>query len=404
MSTIKKKRILVPNGNYTDIPLIKEYKKLGYHVITSGNNPDLLGHKYADEYVPEDYSNKERMLALATKLNIDAISSNANDFGVITAAYVAEKLGLPGHDTYRAATVIHEKDKFKEFAKKHQLMTPQAESFHSLDQALDWIKCADFPVIIKPVDLASGKGVSRVDNIEAAQAAIHLAFSRSKSKKIVIEPFIEGTQHSIATFIVDQKVVVDYSCNEFSFINPFLVESTSAPAKDYDSVRDMLIQEIEKIASILHLADGIFHMQYIMRDGKPFIIETMRRCLGNWYLYQAGHMTDFNWEEWIAKAHLGFDLNHIPRGKKMMGYELEKYIKSEKNGKIKNITISEDIKKYIYHQYMIWESIKEVKDYQYEMLGYLFLQFDSENERDIYMHKMDDYISIEYDNRKSEDK
>ena len=47
---------------------------------------------------------------------------------------------------------------------------------------------------------------------------------------------------------------------------------------------------------------------------------------------------------------------------------------------------------------MIWESIKEVKDYQYEMLGYLFLQFDSENERDIYMNKIDNYISIEYEN------
>ena len=398
LSTIKKKRILVPNGNYTDIPLIKEYKKLGYYVITSGNNPDLLGHQYADEYAPEDYSNKEKMLALAKKLNIDAISSNSNDFGVVTAAYIAEKLGFPGHDTYKTATIIHEKDKFKKFAKKYHIMTPKAEYFLSIDKALDWIVCADFPVIIKPVDLASGKGVSRVDHIHEAKEAIHLAFKRSKSKRIVIEPFIEGTQHSIATFLVNQKVVVDYSCNEFSFINPFLVESTSAPAKDYDMVRDTLIQEVEKMASILHLADGIFHMQYIMRDGKPFIIETMRRCLVNWYLYQPGHMTDFNWEEWIAKAHLGLDLNHIPRGKKMRGYELEKYIKSEKNGKIKDIKISEDITKYVYHQYMIWESIKEVKDYQYEMLGYLFMKFDSESERDMYMNKIDNYISIEYGN------
>ena len=50
------KRVLVPNGNYTDIRLIKALKKLGLYVITSGNAPELEGHKYADEYVPYDYS------------------------------------------------------------------------------------------------------------------------------------------------------------------------------------------------------------------------------------------------------------------------------------------------------------------------------------------------------------
>ena len=50
------KRILVPNGSYTEIRLIEAYKKMGLYVITSGNAPELEGHKYADQYVCHDYS------------------------------------------------------------------------------------------------------------------------------------------------------------------------------------------------------------------------------------------------------------------------------------------------------------------------------------------------------------
>lgn len=50
-----------------------------------------MGHAYADEYIPADYSDKEAILQLVKEHNIDKIVSCANDFGVLTAAYVAER-------------------------------------------------------------------------------------------------------------------------------------------------------------------------------------------------------------------------------------------------------------------------------------------------------------------------
>ena len=58
------KRLLILNGSFSEITLIQAAKKLGYYVITSGNNPQLIGHKYADEYIPADYSDKEAVLQL----------------------------------------------------------------------------------------------------------------------------------------------------------------------------------------------------------------------------------------------------------------------------------------------------------------------------------------------------
>ena len=53
------KKVLILNGSFCEVPIIKKAKELGYYVVTTGNMPNLVGHQYADEYIPADYSDKE---------------------------------------------------------------------------------------------------------------------------------------------------------------------------------------------------------------------------------------------------------------------------------------------------------------------------------------------------------
>ena len=124
------KKILILNGSSSEIMLIEAAKRLGYYVITSGNNPGLIGHRYADEYCPADFSNHDEILNLAKKRGIDAICANANDLGMLTAIYVAEQMGLPGvRDSYEISRVFHEKDLFKKFALENHFPTPKSVMF-----------------------------------------------------------------------------------------------------------------------------------------------------------------------------------------------------------------------------------------------------------------------------------
>ena len=93
------------------------------------------------------------------------------------------------------------------------------------------------------------------------------AFEMSKQKKIVIEQFIEGTYHSFSTFLVNKKVRAYFSDNEYSYLNPFLVTTSAHPATDVKFVEQILIDEAEKIANLLDLVDGVFHIQYIFTNG-----------------------------------------------------------------------------------------------------------------------------------------
>ena len=67
----------------------------------------------------------------------------------------------------------------------------------------------NLPLIVKPVDLTGGKGITKVSRIKELREAMDKAFSASKAKRIIIEEYIDGSLHSFSTIIIG-KVVAFY--------------------------------------------------------------------------------------------------------------------------------------------------------------------------------------------------
>jgi carbamoylphosphate synthase large subunit len=390
------KKAMILNISHNELRQILALKELGFYVVATGNKPGLIGGKYVDKYIPADYSDKEKILELAKSLKIDAICACCNDFGVITAAYVAEKMELSGHDTYENALIIHHKDRFKQFAKMYGINTPQAECFSEQNDAINWLNETRYPIIVKPTDLTGGKGVSKANTYKEAVEAIKTAFLLSKSKRIVIEHFIEGTQHACCTFIMKQKVVAYCTNNEYSYVNPYLVEIDTYPADNFESIKPIILNETEKISSILGLKDGILHIQYRMKNGKPYIIEIMRRVLGNLYMIPAEKHTGINWDYWEARSHCGLDCSDFPSSFERKGFYAYKTIMGQKNGKIKKLIIPEAFKKYIFDEYILWSQDKQIENHKSEQLGFLFFQFDSKEEMNEILFDRYNEIFLEY--------
>lgn len=367
-------------ASHNDLGLIKALRKLGYYIIVTGKIPGLIGERFADKYIQADYSDKDLILEIARSEGIDVICPCCNDFGVYTAAYVAEKLNILGYDSYETTLTLNNKDKFKEFAKQHNIITPQAVSFESKDEAQKQLEQMDFPLIIKPTDASAGNGIHRVDSLQEGIWAIEEAFAKSRAGRIVIEPYIEGTQHGFCTFLINQKVVACCSNNEYSIINPYRVEIDTYPADNYEEVKDTLVQQIEKIADILSLKDGIFHLQYIMSNGQPQIIEVMRRVLGNMYSVPANMLNNMNWDYWEVRARCGLDCSDFPVAVSQEGYFAYKTILAPDNGIIERIEIPEKYNKFLLKYIILCEEGHEVTHYQTEPIGFLFFSFSSQNE------------------------
>lgn len=390
------KRILFTNGTYNEIPLIESAHRLGLYVITSGNDPEGAGHAMSDEYCQCDFSDKDSMLELARKLHIDYVCSCGNDLSAITAAYIAEKLGLPGHDSFSVSRIFHEKDEFKSIVEKLCLNSPKSRMFSNEDEAINSISCLSFPQIIKPVDLGGGKGISVVNSQEECVSAITNAFQRSKKKHIVIEDYIEGTQHGFICYIKNHKVVFDYSTNDYSYMNPFMVWIGSGyPADWYDSVRKQLISDVEKMAVSLGMADGFLTIQYIMNNGKAYYLETMRRCLGNFHFKCISRDVGINLYDLFIRTECGFDCSDILGQIRLTGLKSGFMgIYADKNGKFEDVVFDKSFEANIFERMMLCKKGHEITDYLSDKLGMVWFSFRNEEERAQFIENRKSLFSI----------
>ena len=102
------KTLLLLGGSRYTLPIIKAAHEMGHRVITCDYLPDNIGHKFSDEYCNVSIIEKDAVLETAKRLKIDGVMSFACDPGVVTAAYVAEKLGLTNVGPYESVCILQE--------------------------------------------------------------------------------------------------------------------------------------------------------------------------------------------------------------------------------------------------------------------------------------------------------
>lgn len=384
------KRLLLLGGGHAEIPLIKAAQELGWYVITTGNAREGLGHPYADKNVFADFSDKEAMLELARSENVQAVCSGCNDFALLSTVYVCEKLGLPGHDSYATSLEIHHKDKYRALATRLGIPTPRAITVPTN-------KCADFetaiaqltfPIIVKPVDLTGGKGIHRAANAEEASAAYKDACSRTRQDHIVVEEFVEGTNHGFSAMLVKGKVAFAFADNEQYFVNKYMVSGANTPSTTSGNGLAKLRDYSERIAKELHLVDGILHIQYIERaDGTPFIIEICRRPPGDLYIKFVKYATGIDYPKFIIMAETGTDISSIA-DVPTQGFWLRHCIMSDKqagdatdngvcNGIIRDVAFAPEIQGNIVEKFLWYKSGETITDKLTYKAGIVFFRFDS---------------------------
>ena len=307
-----KKKMLLLGGGHAEIPLIQAAQSLGWYVITTGNAREGLGHPYADKNVFADFSDKEAMLELAKSESVQAVCSGCNDFALLSTVYVCEKLGLPGHDSYATSLEIHHKDKYRALATRLGIPTPRALVVRRAADFETAIAQLTFPIIVKPVDLTGGKGIHRAANADEARVAYKDACSRTRQDHIVVEEFVQGSNHGFSAMLVKGKVAFAFSDNEQYYINKYMVSGANSPSTSSDKTLAMLREYSERIAQELHLVDGILHIQYIERaDGTPVIIEICRRPPGDLYIKFVKYATGIDYPKFIVLAETGEDISGI---------------------------------------------------------------------------------------------
>lgn len=367
--------LLIAGGGHAEIPLIQAGKALGYRVVTSGNEPGQIGHAHGDVYRHADFSDPDAVLAVARDERIDAVCAAANDFSALSAAYVAERMGLPGHEPFATSQLLHHKDKYRAFAQRHGIASPAAVSFTAMDAALEAGCPFPLPVMVKPIDLTGGKGITKVEDESQWRPALEKAFGISRQRKIVVEQFLSGSQHSCSMFVRDGRVCFFFLDDEYYYTNPFLVSGAATPSINQGRVEAALRHEAETVCRLLSLTTGLVHAQYVLHDGKPVIIEITRRCPGDLYNRLVEIATGVPYSTWVVKAAAGLDCADVaPRDPR--GCYFRYCIMPRRRGILRAIEIDDSVRPRVVES-LIWGRPGDAaSDPLLSKYGIVFLRFD----------------------------
>ncbi len=392
-----RKKLLLLGGGHAEIPLIQAAQKLGYFVITTGNAREGLGHPYADKNIFEDFSDLDKMLALAKSEGVDRVCSGCNDFALLSTAYVCEKLGLPGHDSYETSLKIHHKDKYRALATRLNIPTPRSFSIRNEEEFEVALKTLAFPVIIKPVDLTGGKGIHRAENAGEARAAYADALNRTREDHVVVEEFVAGTNHGFSAYLQNQKVIFYFADNEQYFLNKYMVSGANTPTTTDLCGQKLLCEYSERIAKELNLVDGILHIQYIEKsDGTPVIIEICRRSPGDLYIKLVQYATGVDYPKMLIQAETGETCTEIlpPIGTSPKPF-LRHCIMAEKKGFVQNVCLAPEIEKNIVEKILWYKKGEAITDPLYYKAGIVFMQFSTPEEMQSLTAKMTGLVKVQ---------
>ena len=90
------RRLLILGGGLWQLEYVRRARQLGLETWVTDWSATAVAGDEAHHFEPIDLKDRDATLALARDARIDAVLTTA-DIGVPTAAYVAERLGLPGH-------------------------------------------------------------------------------------------------------------------------------------------------------------------------------------------------------------------------------------------------------------------------------------------------------------------
>jgi len=395
------KKVLLLGGSRYLIPVIDAVHNLGYKAITCDYLPDNIAHKYSDEYHNVSIIDKEAVLKLAQELKIDGIMSFACDPGVVTAAYVAEKMGLPSCGSYESVSILQNKGRFRKFLTDNGFNVPTAKGYSSVSEALKDADMFNWPVIVKPTDSAGSKGVTRVDDVSELEKSIEYAVSFSHCDEFIIEDFIEkkGFSSDTDSFSVDGELkFVSFSSQRFDekAENPYTPAAYSWPSSISAEHQNELAGEIQRLLKLLGMKTSIYNVETREgTDGKAYIMEVSPRGGGNRLAEMLRYATGVDLITNAVRAAVGDAVVDVEQ-KPYNGHWAEIVLHSDKAGKFESLWISEEIAENVVERDLWITKGDKVGNFSAanEAVGTLVLKFETSEELERVMSDTDKYVKV----------
>jgi biotin carboxylase len=183
--------VLFLGASVSQLAAIEQARAIGWRVVAVDGDPQAVGLAVADVGEAVDFTDVDRVVAVARSQRVDAVVAISTDRAVPAAAAVAGQLGLPGIGV-ETAHVMTDKAAMRARLQEHAVAQP---AFSVLTDSMEpaWgLEVVGTPAVVKPVDSGGQRGVYRItNNVELAER-LPQALAHSRSGRAILERFIDG--------------------------------------------------------------------------------------------------------------------------------------------------------------------------------------------------------------------
>lgn len=268
-------RIAIIGSSEQQNPLILKAKEMGCEThVFAWETGDAPGEKTADFFYPISVNNKEKILEKCRELDINAVASIGSDMASLSAAYVAEEMRLV-HNSYRSVEKCVNKEKFRDLINAKGINQPK---YIVIKDAIpnNEIRKMQYPMIVKPIDRSSGRGITKVYDEQELLKAINKAREVSFCREAIIEEFVEGKLFSAECVSVNgiHNVITCTKRNVIEKEGLLYTKSYEEPAIVPTIVDDKLDEYCRNILEEVGIQRGLSSVEFIIDKNKQiYVIE-----------------------------------------------------------------------------------------------------------------------------------
>jgi biotin carboxylase len=265
-----KRKILILGGESFSIDIVRQAKALDYHVTVASRHDDGDAKRLADEKLTIDLLDYDAIVKFIKGNNIEGVMAGPSEFHTINMINICKMAGLRCYATPEQWARCSNKETFKKYCRKNGVPTaPEYPIEKFLQKEAD--KDIEYPLIVKPVDACSSKGITICNNREDVLRAYEFALEASESRHAVIEKYLDNGGSIFGfRYILDKGKSYPYLMFDTYIVDPvnkkYLISAfTYFPSHLTDFFWKEIDKPVRKMFLDMGLENGVAFIQAILR-------------------------------------------------------------------------------------------------------------------------------------------
>ncbi|PLX11402.1 MAG: hypothetical protein C0594_03695, partial [Marinilabiliales bacterium] len=336
------KSVLIFGAGLNQVSLIKACNHLGYRSVVIDPNSDPPGKKYASVFEVVDPFDYDRTKSIAECYQVDGIVTSQMENPLKLMARLAKEKAY----IFNSPEVIERStNKFlmKKVLLRNGISCAKGYLFNNESEFLEvGIKDLFFPLIIKPKDSHSSRGVFLAEDYKSLKNYIPQSASYSSDGSYIIEEYIEGREYSIESVTYNGFTTIIQITEKIVTPFPYNVElGHIQPAQLSDIERQETENLVIKVISSLGLDNTVSHAEVKLSKDGPYLIEIGARMGGD---FISSYLTKTSTGVDLDKAAVQLSIGIEPDlEKKEESYSYISYITLEKGKRVVSVEPIDDI-------------------------------------------------------------